>query len=84
MNIAQSENESIVVNAKTCGCKSAGRKVTYAFVDQTHALCLDKKDIIQAEIEACEKLSKYALDESDKRAIEKELFELRMSLDLLT
>jgi hypothetical protein len=32
MNIAQSENESIVV-AKTCGCKSAGGKVTYAFVD---------------------------------------------------
>ncbi len=84
MNIAQCENESVVVIAKTCGCKSAGRKVTYVFVDQTHALCLDKKDILQAEIEACEKLSKYAPDESDKKAIGKELSELRMSLDLLT
>jgi len=84
MNIAQSENESIVVIAKTCGCKNAERKVTYAFVDQTHALCLDKKDIIQAEIAACEKLSKYALEESDKTAIEKEISGLRMALDLLT
>jgi hypothetical protein len=84
MNIAQNENESIVIIAKTCGCRSAGGKVTYVFVDQTHALYLDKKDIIQAEIEACEKLSKYTLDESDKRTIEKELSELRMSLDLLT
>lgn len=83
MNIAQSENESVVI-AKTCGCENAGRKVTYVFVDQTHALCLDKKDIIEAEIEACERLSKYAIDESDKKAIEKEISELRMSLDLLT
>jgi len=83
MNIAQRENESVVI-AKTCGCENAGRKVTYVFVDQTHALCLDKKDIIEAEIEACERLSKYAIDESDKKAIEKEISELRMSLDLLT
>ena len=84
MNIAQSENESTVVIAKTCSCKNADRKVTYAFVDQTHALCLDKKDIIQAEITACEKLSKYVLEESDKTAIEKEIYGLRMALDLLT
>jgi hypothetical protein len=83
MNIAQSENESVVI-AKTCGCKNAGRRVTYAFVDQAHALCLDKKDIIQAEIVACEKLSKYAIEESDRKAVEKEISELRMALDLLT
>ena len=84
MNIAQSENESVVVIAKTCGCKNADRRVAYAFVDQTHALCLDKKDILQAEIAACEKLSKYAVEESDKAAIEKEISGLRMALDLLT
>jgi hypothetical protein len=83
MNIAQSENESVVI-AKTCGCKNAGKKVTYAFVDQTHALCLDKKDVIQAEIVACEKLSRYVKEESDKKVIEKEISELRMALDLLT
>lgn len=83
MNIAQSENESVVIIAKTCGSKNAGRKVTYALAEETDALCLDKKDIIQAEVEACEKLSKYIRDESDRKAIERELSELRMALDLL-
>lgn len=82
MNIVQSENESIIIIAKTRGCKSAGRKVTYAFVDQTHALCHDKKDFIQAEIEACERLLKYA-EELDRTVVEKELAELKMALDLM-
>lgn len=82
MNIVQSENESIVIIAKTCGCQNTGSKVTYTFVDQTHALCHDKKDVIQAEIEACERLLKYA-EGSDKKVIEKELAELRMALDLM-
>jgi len=29
------------------------KKVTYSIVDSYHSLCLDKKDIIYAEIEAC-------------------------------
>lgn len=84
MNIAQHENQSAIVIAKTCNCKGAERKVTYIFVGETHGLCLDKKDIIQAEIEACEKLAKYAIDEADKKAVEKEISDHRMSLDLLT
>lgn len=83
LNIAESENESVVI-AKTCGCKNTNRRVTYVFVDQTHGLCMDKKDVIQAEIGACEKLSSYAIDESDKIAIRKEISELRMAMDLLT
>jgi hypothetical protein len=83
MNIVQSESEPLVI-AKTCGCKGAGKRITYAFVDRTHALCMDKKDILQAEIAACEKLSKYVVEESERVAIEKELAELRMTLDLLT
>jgi len=83
MNIIQNENEAIVVIAKTCGCQGTGSKVTYAFVDQTHALCHDKKDIIRAEIEACNRLLKYA-EKSDKKVIEKELADLRMALDLMS
>lgn len=83
MNIIQSENESIVVIAKTCGCQNTGSKVTYAFVDQAHALCQDKKDIIQAEIEACERLLVY-VEESDRKVVEKEIADLRMALDLMT
>lgn len=81
MNIAS--EAGTIVTAKTCGCKTANRKVTYAFIEPAHALCLGKKDIIQAEIEACEKLAKYNLDEYDRVAIEKELAELQMALDLL-
>ena len=82
MNI-ESEAELIII-ARTCGCKDRGQRVTYSFEDQTHALCIDKKDIFIAEIQACERLLRYAVDESERKTIEKELSELRMSLDLLT
>jgi hypothetical protein len=82
MNIIQNENEAVIIIAKTCGCQNSGSKVTYSILDQTHAICQDKKDIIQAEIKACEKLLKYA-EESDRNVIEKELTDLRMALDLM-
>jgi hypothetical protein len=82
MNIITEEYDSPVV-AKTCGCKTNRRKVTYAFLSDSHSLCLDKKDLISAQLEACEKLSKYANDEYDKLALEREIRELRMALDLM-
>ncbi len=81
MNIAETEVSSIII-AKTCGCKDT-RKVAYTFTDEYHSLCLDKKDVIMAEIDACERLLKYAQDETDRRAIEKEITELKMALDLM-
>jgi hypothetical protein len=95
MNIGESEELSKLI-AKTCGCNkdksnntnktdgiSYGRKVTYSFVDNYHSLCLDKKDILSAELEACEKLLKQTKDEIDKRIIETEIAELKMTLDLM-
>jgi hypothetical protein len=82
MNISDTE-VPLTILAKTCGCKEKNRKVTYAFIDAYHSLCLDKKAIILAEIEACNRLSKYTLDENDKWVIETELAELKMSLDLM-
>jgi hypothetical protein len=84
MNISETET-LIRVIAKTCGCRENNkRKVTYALVDSYHSLCLDKKDIIYAELEACEKLLKYTLEEDDKKTIESEIAELKMALDLLS
>ena len=84
MNISETE-APIRVIAKTCGCREKNkRKVTYAFVDSYHSLCLDKKDIIYSELEACEKLLEYTLEEDDKKTIESEIAELKMALDLLT
>jgi len=83
MNIITEEYDSPVV-AKTCGCITNNRKVTYGFLTDSHSLCLDKKDLISAQLEACEKLSKYANDEYDKLAVDREIRELRMAFDLMT
>jgi hypothetical protein len=82
MNISETE-APIKIVAKTCGCKK-NKTVTYQFIDSYHSLCLDKKDLIFAELEACERLLKYASDEADKKTIESETAELKMALDLLT
>ena len=51
----------------------------------TQAMCTSfKKEILTAEIEACERSLKYASDEIEKHSIENELSELRRALDLMT
>jgi hypothetical protein len=83
MNIAESE-QPVNIIAKTCGCKERGsKKIAYSFIDAYHSLCLDKKDIISSELEACESLLKRSSDESDRKAIETEITELKMALDLM-
>lgn len=83
MNITDSE-APYEITAKTCGCKDNDRKVIYSFVESFHNLSKDKKDIIVSEIDACERLRKYALDDRDKQVIEAEISDLKMALDLLT
>ncbi|MEO9294703.1 MAG: hypothetical protein ABI347_03790 [Nitrososphaera sp.] len=82
MNI-ENEEEGVLMTAKTTG-KRAGQRIIYSFSNPEHALGMDKKDIIMAEMEACERLLKYVRDESERKAAEKEIAELRMALDLLT
>jgi hypothetical protein len=82
MNMSSTESP-VIIQAKTCGYKEKNMKITYTFIDSYHSLCLDKKDIISAEIEACNRLSKYTRDERDNEVIEKEIAELKMSLDLI-
>lgn len=82
MNIAYTE-EPLKIVAKTCGCKEKVKKVTYSFIDSYHSLCIDKKDIISAELEACERLLKYAEDKDDRETIDKEIAQLKMTLDLM-
>ena len=77
MNMSNTESPVIIL-AKTCGCKEKNMKVTYTFIDSYHSLCLDKKDIISAEIEACNRLSKYTRDERDNEVIEREIAELKL------
>jgi hypothetical protein len=86
VNISEAESPYGIM-AKTCGCEDKKRKVTYSFIDSYHSLCHDKKDIILAQIEACERLVKYAAeygrDQIERQAIESEIDELKMVLDLI-
>jgi hypothetical protein len=82
LNIAEREIACQMI-AKTCGRKDKNRKVTYSIIDSYHNLCSDKRDIILAQIEACERLSKYNKDGSDRILLEHEIVELKLILDLL-
>lgn len=79
MNIE--EAEAPLVEARTCGEKN--RRVAYKFMDAFHSLCMDKKDILLAEIAASETLLRACRDEEDRNAVEKEISELKMALDLM-
>jgi hypothetical protein len=84
MNISETEAPVRLV-AKTCGSQDKDKnKVTYEFIDSYHSLCLDKKDIIYAEIEASNTLLKDVWDEGEKKTIESEIAELKMALGLLS
>jgi hypothetical protein len=80
MNIA--EGEDALIEARTCGGEQQ-KRVAYKFMDGFHSLCLDKRDILLAEIGACEMLLRACHDEADKNAVEKEIAELKMALDLM-
>ena len=84
MNIDYPEASSLVI-AKLCGCKESRRKVAYSLINETHGLCLDKKDLIISQLEACDKLQRYTPYENDNRIVlEREVRELKMALDLMT
>jgi hypothetical protein len=79
MNIAEGEDQ--IIEARTCGDQN--KRVAYKFMDGFHSLCLDKRDIMLAEIGACETLLRACRDKEDRNAVEKEIAELKMALDLM-
>lgn len=81
MNIAEKENQ-FEMETKTCNRKKRAN-IIYSFVDSYHSLCLDKKEIILAQIQDCERLLKYVPDENDISILGKEVAELRLALDLM-
>ena len=82
MNIAQTENP-FVIEAKTCGCKNK-KNITYSFIESSHSLCIDRRELILAQIQACERLLKYVKEDIDLRLIEKEISELKLTQDLIS
>jgi hypothetical protein len=82
MNIAQTENP-FIIEAKTCGCKNK-KNITYSFIESSHSLCIDRREIILAQIQACERLLKYVKEDMDLRLIKKEISELKFTQDLIS
>ena len=82
MNIIESEIPYLV-EARTCGCKERGRSVSYHFIESAHNLCLEKGELLLAQIQACERLLKYAKDEEEIQVLKEEISKLRLALDLV-
>jgi hypothetical protein len=82
MNIIESETP-FLVEARTCGCKERGRSVSYHFIESSHSLCLEKGELMLAQIQACERLLKYAKDDEEIDVLKHEISKLRLALDLV-
>jgi hypothetical protein len=81
MNVLTSQGTPHII-AKLLS-KQSNQKVLYAFSDNSEVLFVDKKDVVLGQIQACEKLLKYAMDKSDREILGKEINELKSALDLL-
>lgn len=80
MNIVKTENP-FIIEAKICGCNNK-KNITYSFIESSQSLCFDKREIILAQIQACERLLKYVKENMDLFTIKKEISELKLALDL--
>jgi hypothetical protein len=81
MNVTDLET-LIQIDAKICGSERS-RKIAYSIMDFHHSLYINKKDIILAQIQACELLFKYNTDECDTNVLNKETLDLKLMLDLI-
>ncbi|MGD1834185.1 MAG: hypothetical protein ACPKQO_00505 [Nitrososphaeraceae archaeon] len=57
--------------------------ITYSIVESYHNLCIDKKEIMKAQIQACENLSKYASNKNEVHVINNEISQLKFILNIL-
>jgi len=80
MNIIENE-VPYLVEAKTCGYKD--RSVSYHFIESSHSLCLEKGELMLAQIQACERLLKYAKYGVEVDVLKKEISKLKLALDLI-
>ncbi|HEY7227021.1 MAG TPA: hypothetical protein VH481_02735 [Nitrososphaeraceae archaeon] len=70
------------IDAKICGSVKS-TKIAYSITDFHHSIYINRRDIIFAQIRACEQLYKYTADSFDSNVLKKEISELKLILDLL-
>jgi hypothetical protein len=81
MNIIETGN-LLNIEAKLYGEKN-NKNIVYSLIESQHNLCIDKREIILSQIQACERLLIYLKEEYDIIAINNEISALKMSLDFM-
>jgi len=84
MNIIKTETP-FLVEAKTTGCNDKNnRNVTYHFIESAHTLCLDRGELLRAQVKSSQRLLKISYEqEIDKDLIEKEIMKLGQALKIV-
>jgi hypothetical protein len=75
MNITESETPYLI-EARTCGCMKSGKSVSYHIIESIHTLCLSKGELVLAQIQACDRLLKYAKDDDEANLLREEMTKL--------
>jgi hypothetical protein len=57
--------------------------IIYTIAELQHNICINKKEIIREQIKACENLSRYTTNKTDTLALQREISELKIALDIL-
>ncbi|MDN5847834.1 MAG: hypothetical protein L0H53_16340 [Candidatus Nitrosocosmicus sp.] len=68
------------VEAKTMGNQKT-KNVSYYFNESPHGLCLDREEIMLAQIHACERLFKLTKDQTELVVIEKEIAKIKFAIE---
>ena len=81
MNIIKTEIP-FIVEAKTTGChEKKNRGITYHFIESAHTLCMDKEELLNSQIQSCERLLDKPEKEGDQDIIQNEITKLNLALD---
>lgn len=70
----------IKIKAKICGCNTKQKNISYHFAESDHNTYLDKREIILAQIQACELLLKDTKDDTVASVIKSEIVDLTLIL----
>ena len=80
MNIIEPENK-FIVEAKICGYNNNKKiRISYHFIESTHSLYSDKREILFAQIRACERLLIHTTGQAEISVIKREIVELHLAL----
>ncbi len=78
MNIIETP---LIIESKTSGYKK-NKSISYSFMETSHCLCLNEREIMLAQIQVYEHLLNHLSEEIGLISLNKEILNLKLSLDL--